>query len=152
VSLSSSQFLLQAYVNRIYCDCHATLAIGIAVPVPEQPQKVKASKLCKNARKIAAETRPGASPPRKQQRLGRKPVKTFGKQGSGQAVSGSQVGKSQTEMAAVSAAPQIPDSSQLSTSFSDRFASTNKCLSIWTFICLFLKKLLYLLYLELCYC
>jgi len=85
-----------------------------AVPVPEQLQKAKASKLCKNTRKKAS--RSGDAPPLKQRRLGLKPVKGMIKPDTGQSVSGSQV----SDMAAECAASQRPSSSQLNSSFTDR--------------------------------
>ena len=115
---------IRGRVDTALC-CSESVADFTAVPVPEQPQKAKASKLCKKARKVASASVPGVSPPRKQRRLGWKPVNKLAKQGAGQNVSASQVASSHTSTAAEAAASQIPDSSQLNTSFTDRLRDAN---------------------------
>lgn len=94
--------------------------------MPEQPLKAKASKLCKNARKKAS-GKSGAAPPLKQRRLGWKPVNGMTKLDPRQNVPGSQVSHCDTQAAAESVASQIPSSSQLNSSFTDRLTNAHGC-------------------------
>jgi len=90
------------------------------VPVPEQPQKAKVSKLCKNTRKKVSASTSGDAPPLKQRRLGWKPVRGMGKLDTGQSLSGGQLSDFGTDTAAECAASQRPRSSQLNSSYTDR--------------------------------
>jgi len=97
-----------------------------AVAVPKQAEKAKALKLRKNARKALSASKLGASPPRKQRRLGWKPVKRAAKQSehsSGPSTSGSQISTSHT--AAEPIASQMPNSSQMNSSFTDRLTDAD---------------------------
>lgn len=93
--------------------------------MPENPLKAKASKLCKNARKIVSARRSGAAPPLKQRRLGWKPVSGVVKAGAGQNASCSQVSDCHADTAAECTASQVPSSSQLNSSFTDRLTNAD---------------------------
>jgi len=94
-----------------------------AVPVPKQAEKAKALKLRKNAQKVLSTSKLGASPPQKQRRLSWKPVSRATKRSefsSDPSISGKQVSIGHTEAAAEPTASQMPSSSQMNSSFTDR--------------------------------
>ena len=109
------------FIALVQSLCAGDVALA-AVLVPEQPKKVAASKLCKKTKRTAVAGRTGASPPRKQQRLGFKPVNRAAKQSMGQNVPGSQVTKNRTVTSAGQASAASPSSSQLNSSFTYRLA------------------------------
>lgn len=106
--------------------------------MPKQAEKAKASKLRKNARKMLPASKLRVSPPRKQQRLGGKSVNRVARQSehttSGPSILGSQISSSHT-VAEPSAsqvdASQIPSSSQLNSSFTDRLEDADVAALCW---------------------
>jgi len=98
--------------------------------VPIQAQKAKALKLRKNAQKVLSASKLGASPPRKQRRLGWKPVNRASKRSeldSGPSTSVRQASSSRTAAAAEPPASQVPSSSQMNSSFTDRLMDADVC-------------------------
>jgi len=112
-------------VQQLSISFHSVMRVSYdltAVPVPVQAQKAKALKLRKNAQKVLSASKLGASPPRKQRRLGWKPVNWTAKHGGRGGGPSSGSGTDHTE------APATSSSTQMNSSFTDRLTDDSRLL------------------------